>query len=640
MSPKLAEKKTAAIDQFIRTVCQRLTENKRVRRKLPTWGRLHIDRQLPFLCVYRRPVVSADIGTDGLVTTEASYLFASAIEEQKATLTKLISGVVQTLGKEFGAFLILELWSGNVGDVHDPNAPQFTAPKFRVFAPRGEDQNSFVEKFKEYLSRIKIARKPADVDVVWSSRCSPPELSPVLTSSAARDMQCTLLGLEVGPIYRHPLKDELYPVVLRDVRRELTRALRRAFFEFTRTHTTHLPKHFHVLGRRAVVKAVWEADRQLAEVSDSFDFLLQVTPINAVKAWRQFRKSRFERVPVFRYRPLPVDPIVLKRKLYATSLERVEDPALLQLLRNKQDELDRKITMLVDINTRRFKYGSLQVFGGVDNELRRVATELLTQLPARARGAAKERQLDARAFANRAEQELDSLRQQMPDCRARVRIRDDIVSTMVSRGSLLVRQSAKIAVGRVAAVLQHEIGTHMLTYWNGRAQPFRQLYSGLAGYEATQEGLAVFAEYLVGGLNQRRLRQLAARVVATRLMIDGATFVETFRELDRTYEFDQFTAFSVTVRIYRGGGLTKDAIYLLGIVQLLEYLKRGGELDPLYVGKLALEHAPIMKELQWRKVLRAAPLRPTYLDAPETAERLKRVRAGLTVLELSKDARS
>jgi len=77
-----------------------------------------------------------------------------------------------------------------------------------------------------------------------------------------------------------------------------------------------------------------------------------------------------------------------------------------------------------------------------------------------------------------------------------------------------------------------------------------------------------------------------------------------------------------------------------GIIQVLEYLKRGGELDPLFVGKLALEHVPIIKELQWRKVLQAPPLRPTYLDLPETDERLRRVSAGLTVLELGKDAQS
>ena len=47
---------------------------------------------------------------------------------------------------------------------------------------------------------------------------------------------------------------------------------------------------------------------------------------------------------------------------------------------------------------------------------------------------------------------------------------------------------------KAAALLAHEVGTHIVTYVNGKAQPFRQLYAGLAGYEAFQEGIAVLAE--------------------------------------------------------------------------------------------------------------------------------------------------
>ena len=60
-------------NRFIKTVCARLNENKRVRRTLPQWGRVHIDRQLPFLVVYRRPPNHTDPGTERLVLGEASY---------------------------------------------------------------------------------------------------------------------------------------------------------------------------------------------------------------------------------------------------------------------------------------------------------------------------------------------------------------------------------------------------------------------------------------------------------------------------------------------------------------------------------------------------------------------------------------
>ncbi len=198
----------------------------------------------------------------------------------------------------------------------------------------------------------------------------------------------------------------------------------------------------------------------------------------------------------------------------------------------------------------------------------------------------------------------------------------------------------KVPLSRVDALIAHEVGTHIVTYVNGRAQPFRQLAIGLPGYDELQEGFAVFAEYLAGGFSRPRLRLLAARVLAARRMLDGADFVEVFRELDRAHDFAQRTAFSVTMRVFRGGGLTKDVVYLRGLARVLNYLREGGSLEPLLIGKLGPDHIPIIEELQWRKVLRPPPLRPRYLDDPDALERLQHTRRGVTVLDLVKKGRS
>jgi hypothetical protein len=47
----------------IEAIVQRLGSHAPVRSKLPAWGRVHIDRALPFVCVYRRPARRADPGT-------------------------------------------------------------------------------------------------------------------------------------------------------------------------------------------------------------------------------------------------------------------------------------------------------------------------------------------------------------------------------------------------------------------------------------------------------------------------------------------------------------------------------------------------------------------------------------------------
>ena len=62
-------------------------------------------------------------------------------------------------------------------------------------------------------------------------------------------------------------------------------------------------------------------------------------------------------------------------------------------------------------------------------------------------------------------------------------------------------------VQEVGALLQHEVGTHLVTHVNGSAQPIKVLGTGFAGYDETQEGLAVLAEIACGGLTAFRLLQ-------------------------------------------------------------------------------------------------------------------------------------
>jgi uncharacterized protein (TIGR02421 family) len=205
---------------------------------------------------------------------------------------------------------------------------------------------------------------------------------------------------------------------------------------------------------------------------------------------------------------------------------------------------------------------------------------------------------------------------------------------MVSQDKLLILDTASFPRNRVEALLHHEVGTHLLTYCNGRAQRLRLLWSGLPGYNTLQEGLAVLAEFLAGGLSRPRLRLLAARVVACRSVCDGAGFVDTWRELVDDHGYSPAAAFGIAARVHRGGGLTKDAEYLRGLVEVLRYLGGGGELEPLYIGKIAPSHLPAIGELRRRGVLAPVPLLPRYLASDGARVRLHRVRRGLSVLEL------
>lgn len=630
----MARERPSAIDaSLIHKVLDRLDQGKPVRRSLPEWGRIHIDRRLPFLFLYRRPVRRPDGGTEKLVLGEAAYVLAPGHRRFGPGLSLLVESVVRASVDEFGAFLLIEVWSEESG--RPTETGDLERPGFRVRHRGAPALSPTVEAFEEALGRIRLRRSLAEVESVVDKKIAPHGFSPLLSEELLALPGVHVLGLEVRPVYRHD--GQIFPIVLRELHRAVSRCTKRALVGFVRTRTRYQPTHHQLLGRRAVVKAVWEVDRVLAEVSDAFDFLLCVTPVNPRSAWRSFERSQEQKVPRFGYRPLPLAPADLKRKLYSAPIERVEDPELAWIFRQKQIELDRRLTALYDRDTQRFLYGSLQIFGGVDDALMRVALDLLDKIPARARERPGRGRVDAEAFAARAREEIEHFRNRFPEARSAVEITGAVTGLMVSQGKLLISRDLSIPESRLEALIQHEVGTHVLTWINGKAQPFRLLDAGLAGYDELQEGLAVLSEYLVNGMSAPRLRLLAARVIAVRHMIDGASFVETFKELDRNWELSKESAFSITMRVYRGGGLTKDASYLRGLMSVMEYIRGGGQIDPLLVGKIGADHVPVITELLRRKVLREPPLRPRYLEDSRALARLRRASEKATLLDLLVD---
>jgi hypothetical protein len=119
-------------------------------------------------------------------------------------------------------------------------------------------------------------------------------------------------------------------------------------------------------------------------------------------------------------------------------------------------------------------------------------------------------------------------------------------------------------------------------------------------------------------------------------MLRGHGFTETFALLHEEHRIPERAAFYTTARIFRGGGFTKDAVYLRGLVELLDYLRQGGELEPLFIGKLRLDYVPLLDELRQRGILRPPPLIPKYYreDAAAGHPKLSRLREGVTVFEL------
>lgn len=426
-------------------------------------------------------------------------------------------------------------------------------------------------------------------------------------------MGVTLIGVEIAPIYMNMDTGRAYPLVLRDLRAKFSKAIRKGFFEFVRVHTSYNASHFQMLGTTSLRKNVFEIDEELGKCSNLFDFLLLVTPINVDDAWASFRKSNFLKAPVFHYRPMPIDPELIKRRIYNLPIEDISDPTMAFLFRDKRKEIDRMLDMMMEREKPDFMLTSLQLFGPIDDRLLETAKALLISIDT-PQDPPKRKMIKAAQFAKMAESELLWLKQQDPSISTVVRVRDDIDGILVSRGTLNISKNFQVSEHRAFSLLQHEIGTHVVTYYNGKAQPLKLFYIGVPGYEELQEGLAVFSEYLTGGLTPNRLRTIAARVIAVQQMISGSSFVDTFFLLVDKYKFDNKAAFTITMRVYRGGGLTKDAVYLKGLLNIINYIKNGKSLEPLLIGKIRQDYIPVVQELIHRQILTKIPIKPRYLD--------------------------
>jgi hypothetical protein len=63
-------------------------------------------------------------------------------------------------------------------------------------------------------------------------------------------------------------------------------------------------------------------------------------------------------------------------------------------------------------------------------------------------------------------------------------------------------------------------------------------------------------------------------------------------------------------------------------------LKDGGDVEPLFIGKISADHIPVVEELRLRRVLSPAQVVPRYMQTERGRERLARVRENADVFAL------
>lgn len=353
-----------------------------------------------------------------------------------------------------------------------------------------------------------------------------------------------------------------------------------------------------------------------------------------VTAREEFLRGRAATLPVVDYEPFDPGPIVdqvreIRRSIYPGSLiddyfesqtEAIEHTALMLAARGTPAFLTHSAA-LYGLPSAPLRYDPTtpielahrvhEVIGGLD----RIGLDVLPMPDRDAASVAAE--LEAR------------VRTYLGDDAPLVEVVDDLSANALATSTRIkVRRGAMFTDRDAAQLLQHEALIHVLTAVNGRHQIDLPILSvGHPGTTRTQEGLAVFAEFVSGTLELDRFRRLADRIIAIQMVIDGADFIELYRWFsERTPTPEQ--AFESTRRVFRGspvtGGapFTKDAVYLSGFLAVSTFIRAAFQRDRvdclglLFAGKLDIYSIPALAELRSIGLCRPATHLPPWVADP------------------------
>lgn len=331
-------------------------------------------------------------------------------------------------------------------------------------------------------------------------------------------------------------------------------------------------------------------DENLTQLVTDIDILSSVNPLNYAQERERFISNKYSQEPNFQYQKAPLDTHQSKRRLYELPLEHIEDTQLQKLYEDVIQSYADKLDQVNTIGTQEFLYNSLRYYG--EPSAKDIANaHFILHLPTEEENKPEH---DSRSIAHFMQSFADK---NGYECEIQT-LDGMLANALVSGSRVKINSAAHITTDELEALAHHEMGVHLLTTLNGRQQPLKVLSLGCPANTNTQEGLAILCEYLSGHFSIKRLRTLALRVLAVESMIKGRDFRHTFMLLKEQYKASDVQAFTITSRVYRGGGLTKDYLYLRGFREVLNaYDKLGNDFSLLLCGKTELKYFDLIRSL-------------------------------------------
>ncbi|WP_397362706.1 flavohemoglobin expression-modulating QEGLA motif protein [Olleya sp. R77988] len=341
---------------------------------------------------------------------------------------------------------------------------------------------------------------------------------------------------------------------------------------------------------------LFDIDSNLNRLVKKIELLNYINPLNIESEKKQFFGAKYNYEPTFKYPKLRFNGYKLHRLFFSQRLERIKDDDIRDLYKDIIYEYSGLIECIETIGKgKKFYYNSLKSFGTPTERDIENAKFIL-----RFDDSGFEEDLlplynvdDAIAYFEdyKKRYDFDFTIKKSTNISAAAMVQNNTQT-------LVLRKNHKFSKNQLAVLANHEIGVHMVTTFNGLNQPLKVFSNGFPNNVETQEGVAVYSEYMSGNLTITRLKELAYRVIAADSLAKGYSFSATFDLLHNQYKLNRDKAFVVTLRIHRGGGFTKDYLYLTGLKKVYDYAKSGKDLDVLLTGKVTLEYKDVILKMQ------------------------------------------
>ncbi len=498
--------------------------------------------------------------------------------------------IVATIEQQFKNAIIFDVHSYNYKRI-EKNTPTFNIGSAQIDIERW---GNIAKHFENQLNKITLPNIDcyAATDEIFHGR------GYLITHVNAHFDNTLVLPVEVKKVFMDETTGAVYPLVLEELRASFKNAVSETTAFFMRRYGKRKTMKKADVLSSSLAPEIITLDKKLYSLCKKIETLNFINPINIAGERKKFFNKNGRYTPQFTYKQLNINPYQFREKLYQLPVDAVMDADIQQLYRHVIDNLAAKINLLTTIGTDDFLYNSLKYYGEPDCQDVANAKFILH---------APDIENDEDSGFFNADQAISYFTEIAQQWQLKCKIEKSsrmVAKAMVNneKSLLVINKDASFNKHELHAFAYHELGIHMLTTLNAKQQPLKVFSLGLVGNTHAQEGLAIFSEYCSGSLTLARLKMLALRVLAVNYMLKQGDFNKTYQTLLVEHNIPKEQAFTLTTRVYRGGGFTKDYLYLKGFRDIVA-LSKVANIDYLLVGKTGLLDLPIVSEMIERDLL-------------------------------------